>query len=256
MTAPSAFFVSDAHLGVYRKGCDQREQLLVEFIESLHGRASHLFIVGDLFDFWFDYPRLIRADYFEILCALRALRRTGARIHYIAGNHDFALGSFLPQTLGLTVHEREFLGEVQGKRLLVQHGDGILKRDWSYRMLRAVLRNRFNQSLYRMVHPSMGLWLAAMASRTSRGINGGVLPRWALEGYREKARSMLAERQSDIVVLGHTHTPEILEGAPGVYCNSGEWMKLFSFAKLENGRMTLWNYERSGNHRQIAPQAW
>ena len=113
-TAP-VYFVSDAHLGLAIPGCDAREAALVEFLRDIASKGSALYIVGDLFDFWIEYRRAIRPDYFTILHELAAVREKGVSIHYLAGNHDFALGPFLRDALGIHTHLNDYHPEIQGK---------------------------------------------------------------------------------------------------------------------------------------------
>jgi UDP-2,3-diacylglucosamine hydrolase len=255
MTTPASYFISDAHLGDLPAGDGSREARLIAFLERIGPRADHLFIVGDLFDFWIEYRQLIRADYFRTLCALAALRRGGTRVHYIAGNHDFALGPFLTDELGLHVYPYRFEGELQGRRLHVCHGDGLLRFDVGYRVMRRVLRSRFNQRLYRMLHPTLGIGLAALVSALSRRFSRGRLSESVLGEYRRQAGRVLA-RGFDAVVYGHTHYPELYHGAPGTYCNTGDWMRRYTYGKLEAGELTLWRQSPSGEDEQIQARPW
>jgi UDP-2,3-diacylglucosamine hydrolase len=189
------------------------------------------------------------------LCALAALRRGGTRVHYIAGNHDFALGPFLTDELGLVVYPHSFEGELQGKRLHVCHGDGLLRIDVGYRIMSRMLRSRLNQRLYRMLHPTLGIGLAAWVSALSRRTSRGPLSESILSEYRRQAGRVLA-RGFDAVVYGHTHYPELYCGAQGTYCNTGEWMRQYTYAKLEAGELTLWRVLPSGDEEQIQARPW
>ncbi|MBD3242796.1 MAG: hypothetical protein GF331_19545 [Chitinivibrionales bacterium] len=254
MSTPSAFFVSDAHLGVSRTG-EARQARLVRFLESTVGSAQQLFLVGDIFDFWIEYGPFIRGDFFPVLQALARLRRAGTQLHYIAGNHDFALGPFLSTQVGVQVHERAFDGELQGRRVRVVHGDGLLDSDRLYRLLRAVLRNRLNQRLYRLLHPALGVGLASLASRTSRTFSRGGISDDKRGRYRDVARRTLDEG-TDIFVMGHTHCAELFAGDIGTYCNTGEWLQTYNFAKLSDGEMSLWRYRDDSAPERIQAEPW
>jgi UDP-2,3-diacylglucosamine hydrolase len=257
MRVPSAFFISDAHLGIAPPGREPRQALLVRFLETSVEGATHLFVVGDLFDFWIEYELFIRHDYFPVLYALRRLVRGGTEVHYIAGNHDFALGPFLVDQIGLRIHASEYRGQLQGQRVLVMHGDGLLRGDFGYRLLRTVLRNRTNQRLYRMLlHPAAGVAVASFASRLSRRISGRPIPRRRLAAYRRAAARLLTRTPADIVVLGHTHVAELLEGPGGVYCNTGEWLRDFNYAAMQEGRIRLWQNGDRADPQEIQAQPW
>lgn len=254
MSTPSAFFVSDAHLGESPAG-DIRQAHLVQFLESITGSAQQLFLVGDIFDFWIEYGRFIRGDFFPVLRALADLRRAGTELHYVAGNHDFALGPFLSTHIGVHVHQLAFEGSLQGLRVHVVHGDGLLDSDRLYRLFRVVLRNRFNQRLYRCLHPAVGVELALLASRVSRRFSRGKLTDARRLRYREAARRILAG-EPRVVVLGHTHCADLVDGDVGTYCNTGEWLTRYTFAKLSGGRMSLWRYYPDAPPEQIQAVPW
>jgi UDP-2,3-diacylglucosamine hydrolase len=242
MDEPSAYFVSDAHLGTARPGQPElRQQHLVRFLREYASGADRLFIVGDLFDFWIEYDRFIRADYFSSLCQLSELVRGGTRVHYVTGNHDFAIGPFLARELGVVLHDVAFTGTLQGRQVHVQHGDGIVPSDYAYRLLRRFLRNRFNLYLYKLLHPTIGVAIASAASRMSRKRSDGRLTPQRCQRYRREARRILG-MGNDVVVLGHTHWPELLIGKDGTYCNTGEWLTGYSFAELRGGQMHLWRF--------------
>jgi UDP-2,3-diacylglucosamine hydrolase len=235
------YFVSDAHLGRHIAGCDDREKHLLAFLDTAVSNASHLFIVGDLFDFWIEYRYSIRPDYFEVLHVLRKLVSNGVEVHYLAGNHDFALGAFLEETVGLHIHLDHFETVLQGKKVHLFHGDGLIEADVGYRALRKVLRNPVNQRLYKLIHPDIGVPLGSFFSGSSRKLTSRWLNERILEEYRDRAREYLAEG-NDIVIFAHTHIPEIRQWEGKTFCNPGEWIEKYTFAKLANGVMSLWKY--------------
>ncbi len=253
----SVCFISDAHLGVRSPGWQQREARLVRFLHALDPAFTRLVIVGDLFDFWIEYRNLIRSEYFTVLRTLCELRERGVELHYVAGNHDFALGPFLTRQVGMCVYPDAMDARMEGVQVHVQHGDGVLPSDVLYRMLRAMLRSRLNQRLYKMMHPTLGIGFAALASRLSRhGSSGRPLKQPRIEAYRQAARGMVARHRADIVVLGHTHTAEICRGPEGVYCNTGEWIRAASYATLEGGQIRLWQLDADDSPVECQPIDW
>ncbi len=237
----AAYFISDAHLGIPIPGGEEREAALLDFFREISPRAGRLFIVGDLFDFWIEYRRAIRPDYFPVLAALADLAGSGTEIHYCLGNHDFAVGPFLEQAIGVTVHRDGFRGVVQGRRLYVTHGDDLRPGDRSSIILRAILRNRVLQAFYRTLHPNIGVGLGEFFSRLSRRYLFSDPSPEILALYRGEAEKLLTAGY-DIVVAGHTHVPELSVLASGSYCNTGSWIRRYSYGLMAGGEIGLWTH--------------
>ncbi len=250
----AAYFVSDAHLGISLPPHDNRETDLIGFLRRLEGNATHLFILGDLFDFWIEYRHAVRPEYFEALYALRRLSDAGTRIHYLMGNHDFALGPFLVDHVGLRIHEHYRCETLQGRKVYLFHGDGLIRADYGYRILKRILRNKRNQQLYRLLHPTLAIGLASFFSGSSRALLARRCGPEVLREYRRHARELL-RRDNDIVVFGHTHAPEITEWDDGTYCNCGEWIRQYTYAVMREGRISLWRYHPEGDDERIGPSA-
>ncbi len=248
------YFVSDAHLGAPIPGKQRRESDLFAFFSSMLGDARALFIVGDLFDFWIDYRHAVRPDYFEALYWMKRLIEDGIEVHYMAGNHDFALGPFLSERLGVIIHDDHYETQLQGYRVHIYHGDGIIAADWGYRLLRVVLRNKFNQRLYKLIHPDCGIPLAHFCSMSSRKYLRVKPHPDRLKEYRQEAGKLL-DRGNDIVIFGHTHMPEFSRLKAGVYCNTGEWIRRYTYARLDNGTLSLREYVPEAEDRVIAEGA-
>jgi UDP-2,3-diacylglucosamine hydrolase len=245
----TVYFISDAHLGITLTGYDDRQKHLFSFLDSIEGSADALYIVGDLFDFWIEYRHAIRPDYVAMVSRLMALVSSGMEIHYLAGNHDFALGPFLSDMAGLHIHPNGFDTVIQGKKVHLFHGDGIAAKDVGYRVLKRVLRNPFNQRLYKLIHPDIGVPLGSFFSGGSRRMLADWFTEEKLEEYRSRARALLAGH--DIVIFGHTHRPELRRYGGKAYVNTGEWIKRFTYAKMESGEIELWERFRDREPRKI-----
>jgi UDP-2,3-diacylglucosamine hydrolase len=234
-------FISDAHFGVDLPGFEDRERLFFNFLEREAAAWSELYIVGDLFDFWVEYRHAIRPDYFPVVHRLKNIIDNGVAIHYLAGNHDFALGPFLSHTLGISIYPGSITREIQGKRVYLYHGDGLIKWDIGYRVLKKLLRNPVNQRIYKLLHPDIGVPLGSFISGSSRKYLKRSLPDRFRDEYRTCARKVL-NKGNDIVIYGHIHLPEFIRYPAGIYCNIGSWLKQFTYATMFNGEVSLLRY--------------
>jgi len=233
-----AFFFSDAHLGAEpREREAPRERKLHDFLAWLHGRASHLYIVGDLFDFWFEYREAIPRRHFATLAALAALRSSGVEITYLNGNHDFWLGPFLSRELGLVTHRDALAVALQGKRIWLHHGDGLLGGDLGYKVLKRILRSPISVRLYQGIHPDVGfpvanrVSLASRHSRDARKLDGERL-------WREIALPRFAEG-FDAVMVGHLHHAFERREGDRAFFVLGDWIDQFTYVRLHQGELTM-----------------
>ena len=238
----SIYFLSDAHLG---SGSIEKEKLkeekLLSFFEEIKKDALALYILGDLFEFWFEYENTIPGEHFSILMKLTELSNQGIPITYLVGNHDFWLGDFLTKYVGIKISVNPLSAEHQGKKIYLLHGDGLAKNDTGYRMLRKILRSKVNIWLYRLIPPDIGIPLAKKVASFSRS-KTKVRDKEFLKDYSEFARNKIIEGY-DAVVIGHTHQPCYTEFDKGVYINLGDWFEHFTYGKLTQGRFSLLEYK-------------
>lgn len=231
------YFISDAHLGA-PVGHPERERWLVRLLETLPGRIGGLLVVGDLFDFWFEYRHAIPKGHFGVSRALAEIARTGIPCHYFGGNHDFWAGTYLGEEIGLTVAQEPQSFLIQGRSVFVAHGDGLGRGDNGYKALKAVLRNRLCIAFYRSIHPDLGIPFAYRFSTWSRG---HTQPRDVLlpKLVRDIARPRLAAGH-DAVVMGHVHEPAhfVMEGGKE-FLVIGDWIENFTYLVLDGGRFSL-----------------
>ena len=232
------YFISDAHLGRESTSQEnQKEQKLLAFLSQIEAECETLYILGDLFDFWFEYKNLIPKQFASVLFALKKLKDSGSQVIYLAGNHDFWLGDFLPQQLGIAVYPDFLEVSHQGKRLFLTHGEGLAKKDIGYRILKKILRNRVNIWLYRQLPTDFSYWLAKKVSHSSGNYNREKDLTF-LEEYKKFAKEKIASG-FDFVIMGHIHQPIKEKIDKGFYVNVGDWMKNFSYGVLEKGELRL-----------------
>ena len=232
------YFFSDVHLGAADQHSEETKlAMLTRLIERIEYDGEKVYILGDLFDFWFEYKHAVPKEHLKIVFKLAALVERGIRIHYITGNHDFWLGEFLSREAGITVHRDYLEITEQKKRLFLIHGDGLSPSDWKYRVLRRILRNRFNIWLYQRIPPDWAIPLAKYVSSTSRH-HTMERDKAFLDDYEMYAAGKISEGY-DAVMIGHTHHPVFHELEGGVYINTGDFIRHFSYVRLNDGQLTL-----------------
>lgn len=246
MSRDRIFIISDAHLGAQSEQQEQvKADLLSSFLKHVREQGNRLIICGDLFDFWFEYRYVVPKRHFRILAELSVLSHAGITIHYVAGNHDFWMDSFMVEEVGMSIHPDDLQLDQNGKKIYFRHGDGILKKDYLYRFLKKVLRNPLNYFLYRLIHPDWGVPLALFFSNWSRNAAQKEENHYSDEEYRQFAFDRIHEGY-DIVVLGHSHVPALLPHGEGWYVNAGNWMETFTFAVIEEAIPTLRQWQGNG----------
>lgn len=233
------FFISDVHLGGQKPDIEQqKEARLCVWIRGLRGRAQRLYIVGDLFDFWFEYRTVIPCRGAKVLFALYDLISSGTDVYCVGGNHDFWLGSYLSDEVGIVLVQGPMEVKHQGVHLYIAHGDGLWEKDVGYQILQRVLRSPLSIALFRLLHPDLGAWIAQVVSRTSRNQMSESKFLRLKESYRAFADTKL-EAGFDAIILGHLHVPLLERRTSGILVILGDWTRHCTYAKLENGALSL-----------------
>lgn len=232
------YFVSDAHLDLVEKQ-EGREDKLMRFFEIVKSDGGYLYIVGDLFDFWFEYKYAIPAGYFRILSGLYDLVRSGIKIFYIPGNHDFWMKDYLKRQVGIELTADRFEINHFGKKILITHGDGIRVDDRGYRFIKKIFRNRFCIWLFSQLPVNIAYRIAMSTSNASRSYTTSREMKDSTD-YIEFAKRE-SESGFDAVVMGHVHIPEIEEAGPGLYINCGDFIEHYSYVVLDENGFQLKN---------------
>lgn len=254
--AGPVYFIADAHLGSSANRTDDEPRLarLVPFLRHVRARgAEHLYVVGDLFDFWFEYAHVMPWRHARILGELRAVVEAGVPVSFLGGNHDWWVGNVF-RDVGMSLHADGISVAHQGRRVFLHHGDGLAsKGDSGYMLLKAVLRNRWVVRALRLVHPDLAYALGHRLSRFSRRHLTTqvfhVAP--ALAAFVD---ARLADG-NDAVAIGHLHSrwAETRPGG-GRFFVLGDWMTIFSALRLEDGAFS-WEDWSSGHGVDVALDA-
>jgi len=234
-------FIADAHL---TSPDDRNYRVLLQFLRDLEGNTETLFIMGDLFDFWLGFPSNPFRQFDEVLGALQSLVRSGCRLVYFEGNHDFHIGDVFRQRLGADIHTGPAVLTLQGQRFFLCHGDQINHHDRGYRFLRLMLHNRLVSMAVNFVPPWLALRIKTRLQGASRAGYQAKLLRW---DYRDIIRSFartVREQGCDGLVTGHFHLAfrEELDGSPFTILSLGDWMEQFTYGEYETGKLCLRNY--------------
>jgi len=237
----SIYFISDAHLAFKENdGETEKRTKLLEFLDFIgkDKRTGALYLVGDIFDFWFEWYHVVPKYWFPVFYRLRRLIESGVSVNFITGNHDFYTGAYLEKEIGIACFNESCEFRVESKRFFVAHGDGYARKDRGYRFLKKIIRNRFSIFLYKTFVPAdLGMQIAKWFSHSSRRLVKIEKSSWAAEYYTYARRKF--EEGFDFVVMGHIHYPMLEEENGKIYVNCGDWMHHFTYAKYDGNKMTL-----------------
>ena len=237
-----AFFISDSHirLDLFSKKKDSGEIKVLSFLSSLYKKADILFLVGDIFDIWYDWSHVIIKEYFPIFYALKKLKDGGCRIIFIPGNHDFLLNGFLDEYLGLEIFQNCFEGKIDGKKILVAHGDDFTKNDFRYNLYKSLMKSSFVNYVFSILHPHLGLKIGQLMSRSSaKSKKPSAKIGKMVSGLETFAKKKIEKSSFDLVVLGHSHKAVFKTFGKGTYINIGDFMSNFTYLKLVDGKPKL-----------------
>lgn len=235
------YFISDFHLGSNDAKTESLKlELFAKFIQKERSEIEHLVVLGDLYDFWFEYKHLIPKCNLEILYSLRNLVKQGKKVSYISGNHDFWLGDFMETELGFQMVDDQLEIPTDQGKILAIHGDGLAKSDWKYRILKKILRNKFNIALYKLLPPSLAYSLALKVSHSSRNYTSERTKATFLPEYELYAKQKLDDGYFAFI-CGHTHYPQLKRFGEKYYINSGDWINHFTYVKFSDGEFQLLN---------------
>lgn len=239
---PPYYFISDLHLDAAFRKNNPHYPRIDAFFDHLRQEAGALFILGDYFDFWFEYRHSIPKRALYGLHRLMQLREAAVPVVYLTGNHDGWISDFFPKELQIPVYRDPVILEYGSHRMLLLHGDGLRSGDRGYRWLKSFLHCPLNQWLYRRLHPDIGIPLACWFSALSR--------KHGLEWYEESTDLSLQafynhwfQQGIHVILMGHNHKPSSRLTDRGQIIILGDWIRHFSYARFdgENMRLLYWN---------------
>ncbi|WP_457616468.1 UDP-2,3-diacylglucosamine diphosphatase [Lutibacter sp.] len=241
------YFASDQHFGApTAKQSREREIKFVRWLDFVKTDAEAIFLLGDLFDFWFEYKKAVPKGFVRVLGKLAELSDSGIKVYFFVGNHDLWMQSYFEEELAIPVfyQPKEFI--FNNKTFLIGHGDGLGPGDKGYKRMKKVFTNPFSKWLYRWLHPDIGIRIAQYLSLKNKLISGvedvkflGEENEWLVQYSKKK----LAEKAYDYFVFGHRHLPlEIQISKKAKYVNTGDWITHFTYAVFDGEQLTLKKY--------------
>ena len=231
------YFLSDFHLGApNQKESMKREKKIIDFLNTIKTDAKEIYLLGDVFDFWFEYKTVIPKGFSRLFGKISELTDTGIKIFFFPGNHDMWIKEYLTNEIGLVICENNIIKKINNKIFFLSHGDGLNKKEKTYILLKKIFKNKFCQKLFYCIHPDIGINIAKFFSRKSRKKTSQTASYDNdLIIYCEK---QLNKTKIDYFIFGHKHNPkQIIIKNQSTYINLGDWINHYTYAVF-NGEKT------------------
>lgn len=247
-TGKNIYFLSDFHLGVPDHASSlKREKRIVRFLSGIKDDAAAVFIVGDLFDFWYEYKKVVPKGFVRILGKMAELTDSGIPLYFFVGNHDMWMSGYFENELSIPVYYEPKDFEFNGKKFLIGHGDGLGPGDRGYKFLKKIFRNKACQWMFGLLPPYIGMGIAHWSSKSSRAATGeddaqflGEDKEWLISYCRE----VLQQKHYDFFIFGHRHLPiDFALNGGSRYINLGDWIRYNSYAVFNGQHLELKYFE-------------
>jgi len=237
------YFASDFHLGAPNASKSfERELKICAWLDSIESECEHLFLMGDVFDFWFEYKHVVPKGYIRLLGRLAKFIDNGIPVTLFTGNHDMWAFDYLEKEIGIKIYRAPIDIVLKSKKFHLGHGDGLGPGDFKYKILKKVFENRICQRLFGFVHPNIGIGLADFLSKRSRAKTGhtdevflGEEREWLIQYCKERQKT----QPVDFYLFGHRHLPIVHSINDATYMNIGDWIKYASYAEFDGDKLLL-----------------
>jgi UDP-2,3-diacylglucosamine hydrolase len=240
------YFVSDVHLGAPALNNNhQRELLFAKWLDDINHDVQELYLMGDIFDFWWEYKKVVPRGFTRILGRIANLTDRGIPVHFFPGNHDLWVFDYLPSELGVTVHRNEIVKEIEGKKFFLAHGDGLDANDVGYIRLKKIFTSKKLQWLYSRLHPNFALQIAHNWSKSSRTAKLDRVEEFNVnnEGMYKFAQTVLKTEPIDYFIFGHRHIMvNVTINETSRFVLLGDWIKNFSYGVFDGEKFELLRY--------------
>lgn len=238
------YFASDFHLGLeHPTPSKEREKIIVSWLDSIINNTEELFILGDLFDYWYEYSEVVPRGHVRTLAKIAEFSDKGIPVHIFTGNHDMWMFGYLEEELGVKIYKKPEVFDIHGKKFFLGHGDGLGPGDHGYKFIKKVFSNRLNQWLYARIHANTGIKLMRRFSKTSREAQAEIAEFKGPEGewLIQYCERKLKELDIDYFIFGHRHIPinHLLSNGKSRYINTGDWVHHYSYACFDGDSLQL-----------------
>ncbi len=242
------YFASDQHFGAPTQELSfPREQKFVAWLDEVKIDAEAIFLLGDLFDFWFEYKTVVPKGFVRVLGKLAEIRDSGIPIYFFVGNHDLWMDDYFEKELNIPVFHCNKEFTISGKTFLIGHGDGKGPGDMGYKRMKKVFTCKFSKWLFRWLHPDLGVRLAQYLSVKNKLISGaedvkflGEEKEWLIQYCKRK----LEEKHYNFLVFGHRHLPmKVNVGEKSEYVNLGDWISYFTYGVFDGENFEIKEYK-------------
>lgn len=240
----TTYFISDLHLGASYLDTRQREQKVIDWLNSIKSSAKRLIFLGDILDYWYEYRHVVPRGYIRFFGKLAELSDSGIEIHWFTGNHDIWIFDYLPAELGITLHRTNEVLDIDGHSFFLSHGDEVGERKWSFRFIQWLFRNKVAQWCYSWIHPDLTMILAHKWSSSSRKKNN----QKGEEHFRgEKheplvrfAKEYIKNNNVEYLIFGHRHILlDLMLTRNNRMVILGDWIKHFSYASFDGENLCI-----------------
>lgn len=241
---PKYYFLSDAHIGTWIVADSrEHEQRLVSWLDMVRHDATEIFLVGDIFDFWFEYRRCVPKGYCRLLGKLAELTDSGIKIHFFIGNHDLWTFGYLEQEIGLQVYKTPQIFELMGLKFFITHGDGINDESRIFRISRRLFHSKVMQRCFAAIHPDIGIAIARRMSNNNRKKHSYI----EYKGENDEPLVTFAKNYTDThidyFIFGHRHIVLNLQIPSGSHIVIlGDFYEEFSYAVLDENGFSIENF--------------
>jgi len=237
------YFLSDFHLGAPDHATSLvREKHIVRFLDRIREDAAVIFIVGDLFDFWYEYRTVVPKGYTRILGKMAEITDSGIPMYFFVGNHDMWMSGYFEQELNIPVYHEPKTFTFNGRKFYIGHGDGLGPGDHGYKFMKKIFRNPVCRWLFGILPPAVGVGIANWASRRSRAVTGdtdgkflGEKEEWLIAYCKE----VLQKEHFDYFIFGHRHLPIDFSLGGSRYINLGDWIRYNTYAIFDGQELAL-----------------
>src|SRR5258705_2986535 len=237
------YFASDFHLGIpdYTSSLE-REKKIVRWLDAIKKDAAEIYLLGDVFDFWFEYRTVVPRGYVRLLGKIAELTDSGIPVHWFTSNHDMWIFDYVPKELNVILHRAPIQKEYNGKKFYIAHGDGLGPGDHGYKFIKKVFANRVCQWLFARLHPNLGISMARYWSGKSRIATGRNDEKYLgdeKEYLAVYSKNILSKEHFDYFIFGHRHLPLDKTFGNSRYINLGDWVRYFTYAVFDGADLKL-----------------